>query len=179
MSDLYVRQLELRIARLERAIRQQVSLSRSTAPAIDTGPVQTIQGRIDPLSLRDGMPALLNYGFSSSLPLGGDKAVMFLGGDRSQGIVVATGHQTHRFTGLAIGEVVMHDMWQHYIHMTEQGLVVKGNIALTGNLTVMGAITATGDITAGFGGADQVTLQTHKHTSGSPGSPTSSPIPET
>jgi phage gp45-like len=177
VTDLsYVRLLEQRIERLERAIRLQFALSRSTAAAVDTGPVQTNQGKIDALSLRDGMPTLFTYGFSSSLPVGGDKAVMFLGGNRSQAVVVATGHQTYRFTGLKLGETVMHDMWEHSIHMTADGIAVAGNLTLAGNLTVTGTITATGDITAGAGGAGAVTVLTHKHTSAASGSPTSAPI---
>ena len=40
---------------------------------------------------------------------------------------------------------------------------------ITGNVTVTGTITATGSITAGHGGADQVGLQTHKHSGVSTG----------
>lgn len=70
-------------------------------------------------------------------------------------------------------------------------LNVKGNINATGNITwpkgtfgangavVQGIITATEDVVAGQGGAGQVTLLNHKHTSGGPGSPTSSPTPGT
>ncbi len=174
--EAYVRLLEQRIARLERANRLQFALSRTTAPAVDTGPVQTNQGRLDALSLRDAMPTLLAYGFSSSVPMGGDKAVMFLGGDRSQAVVIATGHQTYRYTGLQEGESVMHDMWGHSIRMTASGLVINGNTAWTGNVAVTGAITATGNITAGAAGAGAVDLLGHKHTSESPGTPTSAPI---
>lgn len=44
-------------------------------------------------------------------------------------------------------------------------------------VTVNGDIHATGAIIAGFGGIDQVGLQTHLHTSAAPGSPTSAPTP--
>lgn len=41
---------------------------------------------------------------------------------------------------------------------------VQGALKLAGNVSVTGNITATGSITAGLGGADQIGLQTHKHT---------------
>jgi phage gp45-like len=155
--DPHVAQLTQRIERLERALRLMTALSRSTAPAIDTGSVQTIQGQIDPLSLRDNIPTLLNYGFSSSLPIGGDKAMIFLNGDRSQGVVVATGHQTYRYRGLQPGQSVMHDMWGHSLLMASTGAALVGNLSITGNLTV------SGEITAGAGTAGSVTVQQHKH----------------
>lgn len=46
-------------------------------------------------------------------------------------------------------------------------------IALNGNVTITGALTATGAITAGYGGADQVGLQTHTHPTAATGSPSS------
>jgi phage gp45-like len=164
MSDPYVRLLESRIAALERSLarlarqlRAPIALSRSTANAQDSGAVQTNQGRLDALSLKDGLPTLYAYGFSSSLPVGGDKLVAFLGGDRSQGVVIATGHQDYRLRGLLPGEAAMHDMWSHSIRLTATG------IAIAGDVTVTGSITATGGITAGQGGADPVTVQHHRH----------------
>lgn len=57
----------------------------------------------------------------------------------------------------------------------KNGNVLKGSsngIAITGNVAVRGNITATGSIISGFGGADQVGLQTHTHPSnGSPPTP--------
>jgi hypothetical protein len=152
--------LERRLERLERRNRDAFALSRSTAPSVDSGAVQTNQGRLDALSLRDGMPTLYHYGFSASLPVGADKLVCFLNGDRSQGVVVATGHQSHRFTGLAPGEVVIHDMWGHSIHLTQDRISVTGDVRITGDLQV------TGEVTRGYGGADQVALGTHVHTQG-------------
>jgi hypothetical protein len=46
-----------------------------------------------------------------------------------------------------------------------------------GIMTVNGAIRATGSMIAGFGGVDAVGVQTHLHTSGDSGSPTSTPTP--
>jgi phage gp45-like len=171
--DRYVAQLEQRLERLERTVRLLTALSRSTAAAIDSGNVQTMQGQIDPLSFQDRIPTLLNYGFSSSLPVGGDKAMIFLNGDRSQGIVVATGHQTYRYRGLLEGQSVMYDMWDHSLLMSETGA------SLVGNLTITGTLTVTGGIIAGFGGADQVGLQTHNHTVPEHAGLSSAPTPGT
>jgi phage gp45-like len=154
MSDRRISMLEQRIERLERALQLQFALSRSTAPSVDTGAVQLNQGQIDPLSLQDNIPTLLNYGFSSSLPVGGDKAMIFIGGNRSQGVAVATGHQAHRYKGLTEGEVVMHDMWGNSIHMTAAGIVITAPSTVLVNAP---ALATSGNVVVGTGASGTFT----------------------
>jgi phage gp45-like len=170
MSDLEARvaMLERMVTALSRRQGASIAFSRSTAPPIDTGPVQTIQGQMDALSNRDAMPVLFHYGYSSAMPVGGDKVVGYLNGTRSSPVVIATGHQTYRMTGLATGEVVIYDMWGRSIKMGASGITINGGgkvITITNSPTLIqnGDIHATGAVIAGYGGADQVGLQTHKH----------------
>ncbi len=71
-------------------------------------------------------------------------------------------------------------------------LVINGNVVINGGLGLSGNITApdgtdtyagdvktTGNVIAGVGGADQIGLTTHKHTSAASGQPTSAPTPGT
>jgi len=160
-EDMQVAQLERRISvleqqleRMSRALRLQMALGRSSAPAVDSGPVQTIQGKIDPVSVKDGMPVMLNYGFSSSLPVGGDQAIVFLTGDRSQALVVATNHQTYRFTGLLPGETVMHDMWGNSLHMTAAGIVITAPSTVQVNAP---ALSTSGNVVVGTGASGTFT----------------------
>lgn len=164
--------LERQVARLTRALQQTAAFARSTAPPNDSGPVQTIQGQMDALSRRDGMPVLFHYGFSSAMPVGGDKLVTYLGGDRSKPVVVATGHQSYRLTGLATGEVVLHDMWGRSIKLSASGPVINGNGAA---VMIQGDLHVSGAVIGGYGGGDQVNLQTHKHGTGSAAPGTSAP----
>jgi phage gp45-like len=117
--------------------------------------------------VRDGIPVLMHYGFSSAMPIGGDKVVIHGNGQRASAIAVATGHQAHRFTGLLTGEAVLYDMWGHSLRLTSGGAV------LTGDLHVTGAVIA------GFGGTDQVGVQTHQHGTGAAAAGTSAPSPGT
>lgn len=171
MSDLHARiaQLERHLAALTRRHGGSVSFVRSTAPPVDSGAVQTLQGRFDALSLRDAMPNLQQFGFSSSMPPGGDGAVLHLNGERTKAVIIATGHQSYRLTGLANGNVALYDMFGHTIILGSTGISVLGNVAVTGN------ITATGSIQAGFGGADQIGLQSHIHVEHGTGGGTTSP----
>lgn len=154
--------LRRRLDRLERRSRQHVSFARTTAPSNDNGPVQTTQAQIDALSVRNDVPMLFYYGFSSAMPSGGDKVVIHGNGERSSAVAIASGHQQYRFTGLNDGEVVLYDMNGNSIRLTQNGIVITGNVNLTGDLHVTGAVIA------GFGGSDQVGLQTHQHASPGP-----------
>lgn len=165
MSDLEARvaMLERMLAALTRRQGASIAFSRSTAPPIDTGPVQTVQGQMDALSMRDAMPVLMHYGFSSAMPVGGDKVVGYLNGTRSSPVVIATGHQTYRYTGLITGESVLYDMWGRSIRLASAGPLVTCNGV---PMTIQGDLHVTGAIFAGYGGGDQVGVQTHKHGTG-------------
>jgi phage gp45-like len=167
--------LERHIDRLERRMRLSagVSFARTTLPPKDTGAIQTVQSQLDPLSVRNDLPVLFHYGFSSAMPVGGDKLVVHGYGERSSAIAVATGHQQYRFKSLNTGEVVLHDMWGNSIRLTQHEIVV------TGTLHVIGDIKATGGVIAGLSTGDQVTLQQHRHGLGTAVAGTSVPSPGT
>lgn len=92
----------------------------------DAGPVQTMQIKLGQDEVRDGTPRLADYGVTSVPPVGSDALVVFIGGDRSAGAVVATGHQGSRPKGLAVGEVCVYDDQGQMIHITRAGIVIKG-----------------------------------------------------
>jgi phage gp45-like len=129
VSDLEVRvaMLERMVSRLMRTKGTSVSFGRSTTPPIDTGRVQTVQAQMDALSLRDNIPVLFHYGYSAAMPVDGDKIIAYLNDDRSSGVVIATGHQTYRLTGLATGEVALYDMWGRSIKLGAGGIVMNAN----------------------------------------------------
>lgn len=70
-------------------------------------------------------------------------------------------------------------------------LTITGNVIINGNLQLSGAIQSqtgstysgdiktAGNVVAGVGGADQVGLKTHTHTSAAPGNQTTAPTPGT
>lgn len=151
----------------------------------DTGGTQTAQVVLGPLETRDGMPRMAEYGFASNLPADTDAVVVCLGGDRSRGIIIATGHQIYRLKGLKTGEVAIYDDLGQKVHLTRTGIVVDGGglpvtvqntpsithdsptVHCTGNLTVDGSIVAQGDISdhgnktmAGM----RAVFDTHDHT---------------
>lgn len=127
------------IARFWRRIQLVVGRGRVTT-SNDTGAVQMLQVRLGALETRDTTPRLAEFGFTSRPPVGSDVVVLFLAGDRSNGVAVATGHQPSRPTGLAEGECKLYDLWGKSIYLTQSsGIVIdaKGTPVTVNNATTV------------------------------------------
>lgn len=155
------------IAGLYRRILMMIGRGRTTV-VDDSKSVQFVQlDSLLPGEVRDSTPRLAEYGFTSYPPAGTDAVAVFLAGNRSSGIIIATGNQTYRVTGLASGDACIYDSRGQTVTLTASGIVVNGNglnltvndtptvtinsatevIMNTALLQVNGAIKATGNIT--------------------------------
>lgn len=183
------------LARLWRRVQLVTSWGRVTQ-SIDAKTAQVLQVKLNNSETQDGIPRIAEFGFSSNPPLGSDVVVLFMGGDRSKGVVIGTGHQATRPTGLLAGETKVYDQWGKYIHFTAEGGIIveaKGTPVVVNNATVVtinasesvqintpllhvsGSITAGGDITDQVRSmaADREIFNTHTNGSG-----TSTPTPQ-
>ncbi len=107
--------------------RLLLAIGRGRITAVnDGGPVQVIQIKLGQDDVRDGTPRLAEYGLTSAPPAGSDAVILCIAGDRSTGVVVATGNQAARLKGLAAGEVALYDDQGQSIHLTRAGIVIKG-----------------------------------------------------
>jgi phage baseplate assembly protein V len=142
------------------------SLGRGRLTRIDdSGPVQLVQMQLSQSETRDSTPRLAEYGFASNPPANADAVAVFLGGDRTNGVVIACGHQQYRMRGLATGEVSISDNKGQSVYLSAAGIVVNGGglpvkitntpeitndspiLHCTGNIQCDGNIRAAGDIT--------------------------------
>ena len=80
------------------------------------GPVQLMQVDLGPwapdgtsLGIRDKTPRLGEYGHASNPPAGSHVIVLTTGGDRTNGIVIATNHQASRLANLQPGEAALYN----------------------------------------------------------------------
>ena len=89
----------------------------------DSGGIQKIQYEA-PLEVRGDTPRLMEFGFSSSLPPGSDVVIAYLSGDRSNAVVIASGHKGSRKTGLNPGETILYNLWGMHLKLTETGIEV-------------------------------------------------------
>lgn len=92
----------------------------------DSAGVQTIQATFLAGETRDGLERAQDYGFTS-VPLAGMQPIaVFLGGDRSNGVVLAVADRTFRLKGMQGGEVAIYDDQGQSVHLTRDGIVIKG-----------------------------------------------------
>lgn len=151
------------IAAIERLYRcAMLAFGRGRITFVDdSGIVQKVQVRFGPLEIIDNMPAPHDYGFTCHPPIGSDVFASFLGGNRSNGLVVSIGTQAYRMKNLASGEVAIYDALGQSVHLTQSGIVINGAglpITINGDIQLNGSLNATGDIVA-----DGVSLDHHKH----------------
>ncbi|MBB2981741.1 phage baseplate assembly protein V [Paraburkholderia tropica] len=108
---------------LDRAARRILNLiGRARINLIDdTGPVQMAQVTVNDLETIDKVPVVQAFGFGSNPPNGSDVALVFVGGDRSNGVVVATNSQKYRVRNLAPGESVIYTQDGKQIYLTASG----------------------------------------------------------
>lgn len=86
-------------------------IARAITRAVDdANPRQTAQVEVTKGELLDDVPRYQNYGSTSKPPAKGTDCIMiFPGGDREQGVVIAMENRQFRLTNLADGEVALYD----------------------------------------------------------------------
>lgn len=141
-----------------------VAIGRITATtALQDRGLRRAQLRIDEAEARDATPLLAQYGLATRPQPGAQAVVLFLTGDRSRGLVIATNDARYQLE-LAEGEVALHDDLGQRIHLTQQGIVIDGGgraVRIQGAPEVIAdtaQLTVTGDVVAGG-----ISLTQHRH----------------
>jgi phage gp45-like len=151
--------------RIRNRIRMMVAKLTITATD-DSGPVHKVQVRGFPMETIDNIEVLQIYGLASHAMPGSDAVAMFTSGDRSNGVIIATGNQKFRLRALKSGEVALYD---------NSGNIVKlangGNIEITCPTKVRivtPRLEVTGDVVAGCD-STHVSVLNHRHKDTQPG----------
>ncbi|SHJ69331.1 Bacteriophage Mu Gp45 protein [Roseomonas rosea] len=163
------------VERLYGRLMSVVGIARISASKVLGGSgVRRYQCRFDGAEVRDGTPSVQQYGLTSRAKVGADAVVIFVGGNRGSGVIIATNDRRYQLE-LEEGEVAIHDDLGHKVHLSRTGIRIDGgghNLTITGvpKLLQDGDIEATGDVKAGT-----ISLLEHKHTSVMPGGGQSGP----
>lgn len=130
------------INRLTRRVLGVVGIGRITTGS-DTGNVQMAQVRLGNNEIHDNTPRLGEFGFASMPPNGADVVVLFVGGDRSNGVIIATGDIATRMKNLQPGESALYDSQGKHVYLEASQIEIDAknqpvNIINGGAVTVNG-----------------------------------------
>jgi phage baseplate assembly protein V len=125
LSNLYGRMLSM------------IGVGRVTASqAAASSGARGLQVRFDETEAHDGLPVVQQYGVASRPQDGADAIVIFPGGDRSRGIVIAVNDRRYQID-LSPGEVALHDDIGQRVKLSRSGIILESpNVSTTGNLSV-------------------------------------------
>lgn len=122
MTDRTMQKMLAPVAR-----RVQNMLARGTVVLSNAASMmQSLQVKLLAAETLDGLEHFEPYGFTSRPKAGAEVATLFVDGDRSHGIVLVAADRRYRMTGFAEGEVAIHDDQGQSVHLTRDGIVVKG-----------------------------------------------------
>lgn len=111
--------------KLTEDMRQKVRLmvGRAILAAVsDGGAIQTAQAKCLADEIHDDVERVQEYGFTS-VPLAGAEAVLvFPGGNRDHGLIIAVDDRRYRLKALANGEVALYDDLGQYVHLKRDGI---------------------------------------------------------
>jgi len=170
------------------------------APAIITGvddskAIQTLQIQLGKNEVREGVNRVQQYGFSSHPFAQSECAVMFVGGNRDHGLVIAVDDSRYRLKSIAQGEVALYTDEGDVIHLKRGGQIeitcaasvtinapetkITGNVVIEGNVNVAGKTEVAGALSSSTSVSDATSsLQAlrgiyngHKHGNSAPPAP--------
>jgi phage gp45-like len=120
------------VDRLYTRLRMLIAPVKITATD-DSGPVHRAQVRGFPPETIDAMPVLQLYGVASHAMTGSDAMAIFCTGDRTSGVIVATGNQQYRLRNLNPGEVALYDNGGNVVKLANNGMI---EITCPGTVTI-------------------------------------------
>lgn len=149
--------------------RVMMAIARGIVRGInDAGKRQTVQVELLKDELRDGVERMQSYGLTSHPHPGGDAAVVFVAGNRDQGIVLAFENRQFRVVGLKQGEVCLYDDLGNRVSLMRDmvkivavqhleataptinligAVTIDGSLKVNGPSDLAGNVTTTGQIT--------------------------------
>jgi len=102
-------------------------LARGSVAAVNAASkMQMLQVRLLADEVKDSVEHVEPYGFTAHPKAGAEAIAAFFDGDRSHGVVLVVADRRYRLTGLAEGEMAIHDDLGQKVHLTRGGIVIDG-----------------------------------------------------
>lgn len=137
------------VERLYRRLLMAFGRALIQVVADEAGALQLLQIQLGKDEIQDDTPRFAEYGFTSRPKSGARAIAVFMGGDRSNGAVIATDDPRYRIV-LQNGEVSLYDDLGQVVHLTRTGIVLNspqnvtveagGTLRLAGNIVQVHAL---------------------------------------
>ena len=135
------------LSKLLAPLRNRIAnmVARAVVQLVDDGEgVQVVQLSVLDGETRDGVERLQNYGFTSVPKSGAEAAVVFVGGRREHGLVVAVDDRRYRISGLTAGETCVYDATGSKVTLHDDGSMdLEASSGATLKLTAGGGVEVT------------------------------------
>ncbi|SFG29458.1 phage baseplate assembly protein V [Duganella sp. CF458] len=107
--------------------RAALMVGRCILKAVGDGKaVQLVQTQLLAEEVHDDVERIQEYGFTSVPKPGAEGVVVFVGGNRDHGLVIAVEDRRFRLRALESGEVALYDDQGQKVHLTRSGIVIDG-----------------------------------------------------
>lgn len=137
--------------------RLQAVVQRGVVSGVDDGTkMQTLQVRTQAGAVADGVEHMQPWGLAGCPLPGAEHVTVALDGDASHSITIVVADRRYRLTGLAPGEVALHDDRGMCVHLTRAGLVfdckaLPAQFINCPTLRTDGAVIAAGSVSSNGG----------------------------
>jgi phage baseplate assembly protein V len=92
----------------------------------DDEALQRHQVQLGQMETFNNLSRLSEYGFNSMPPERSECVIVFMGGNRTDGCIIATGNQKYRMRNLESGEVSISDDNGQSVYLSKKGIVIDG-----------------------------------------------------
>lgn len=94
----------------------------------DANGMQLVQIQFGSTDVADAMPRIQSYGLTSVPMTGAHAVALFIGGDRSNGVVIGDNDLRYRLSGLNPGDVAVYDWRGQKILLSQKGISLSSPI---------------------------------------------------
>ncbi len=160
------------VARIQQRILNALGIGATTAAAVESGGVQSLQIRVfgAASATKDPVPSMQDFGLASGPMPGCHVAVLHLSGDPTKGVVIASNDPRYR-PAPAEGETILFNAFGMQIAMASSGITINPNGQ---PVTIDGDLHVTGDVIWNTG-STATAASTHTHGNGNQGANTTAP----
>ncbi len=176
--------------------RVMLMIAPATITAVDDSKgIQKLQIKLGKDEIRENINHIQQYGFTSHPKAQSECAVMFVGGNRDHGLVIAVDDSRYRLKKLAPGEVALYTDEGDVIHLKRGNKIeiksaisvtinapdtrITGNVSIEGDVSVTGSTQVNGALSSSTSVTDSTSSMQamraiyngHKHGSSAPPAP--------